>query len=159
MIDKLIRGAVNRYGYYAKGAYENSDLLQMAYEEFYKSKYDPEKAKLSTFVYLITMRAIKNTFRYEDEYEYLVMEPFTKHEYDELPGLLRDLFAMLEIDEYYVIKKHFYEGFGTKEIAKLMDVSDGRVSQIKKEALNKLATMFKLKGINEKNYRDYITYN
>jgi RNA polymerase sigma factor (sigma-70 family) len=159
MIDKLIRGAANKYGYYAKGAYENSDLIQMAYEEFYKSTYDPDRAKLSTFVYLITMRAIKNTFRYEDEYEYLVMEPLTKHEYDELPGLLRELFTMLDIDEYYVIKKNFYEGFGTKEIAKLMGVTDGRVSQIKKEALTKLATMFKLRGINEKNYRDYITYN
>jgi RNA polymerase sigma factor (sigma-70 family) len=158
-VGQYIGAAVKKYGFLTKGPYEYMDLLQMVWEEYLNSHYDKSKAALSTYIYLIAWRVIINTYNREPDVNYETFEMPTYQEPFENGQIIKEGIMKLPLEQRFVVWASFLKDLDTNEIAELMKISPGRVSQIKKEALENMKRILKKKGINEKNYRDYITYN
>jgi RNA polymerase sigma factor for flagellar operon FliA len=70
-------------------------------------------------------------------------EPEREVEKRELLKKLTEALKLLEENELLILQLLFYEGLKTREVAHILDISPGRVSQIKKQALKKLENYLK----------------
>lgn len=61
--------------------------------------------------------------------------------------ILKGLVDMLPVQERRVLQYHYYQGLAFKDVADLLDLTKGRVSQIHKSALEHIRDLAKLKNV------------
>ncbi len=96
------------------------------------------------FSYILSLEELFNSDLYRGGFEsYLRSGDGNVEETVERKELFNKLLSALEkLDEreLLVLQLYFFEGLKTEPIAKILEISPGRVAQIKKKALKKLAT-------------------
>ncbi|MFA5523343.1 MAG: FliA/WhiG family RNA polymerase sigma factor [Tissierellales bacterium] len=65
----------------------------------------------------------------------------------ELKFILKDSIEMLSEKEKIVVSLYYYEGLTYKEISKILEVSESRISQLHSKAILSLKSLLALKGI------------
>jgi RNA polymerase sigma factor for flagellar operon FliA len=97
------------------------------------------------FSYILSLEEIFNTRLGKGFENFLPSEgePEREVEKRELLKKLTEALKLLEENELLILQLLFYENLKTREVAKVLDISPGRVSQIKKQALKKLENYLK----------------
>ena len=114
---------------------EVAEFLGIDLEELYRLE-----EKIS-FSYFLSLEEIFNE-NFKGGYENFVTSPSNVEREVEKRELIRKLTEALKIlndKEVLVLQLLFFENLKTQEVAKVLDLSTGRVTQLKKSALRKLA--------------------
>ena len=124
------------------------DLRQLAFLTILEEtpKYDPDHPSGASYITFTQARTIENVA--DTVIQQIEIETLRKH----LPKLLETL----NQKEKNVIQMKFFQEFSGREIAQILEVSEGRVSQITKSALEKLgkAYLTVLEKVKGNPYRD-----
>jgi len=97
------------------------------------------------FSYILSLEELFNSRLGRDFENFLPSggEPEREVEKRELIGRLTEALRLLEEKELLILQLLFYENLKTREVAKVLEISPGRVSQIKNQALKKLQNYLK----------------
>lgn len=135
------------------------DLTQEIMAACYKNweRYNPEKASLSTWIYIITNNRLKNYYRdkkwsdsIDDENTPIAIISGESIEeavlMEEMKSLLLSSFSLLTEREERIVKAKFYECKSSGEIAEELQLTSGNVRVILNRAVNKIYSYFKQNG-------------
>lgn len=142
--------------------HEAEDLAQEVFVSCYKNfdKYDPEKAKAGTWIYVIMNNRLKNYYRDKKETvslddEDCFIEP-AGEDFVEAAILLEEqtrevlnAIARLSEREQEIVKKRYFYGKKSAEIAESLRMTDSNVRVTLNRALIKLRTYLLESGYQE----------
>jgi RNA polymerase sigma factor FliA len=115
-----------------------------------------KEASLDSFSSLIDLVvSVAITVQIEEIAESVVAEPsgandpYASRAYDEMQRRLREVLAGLPERERRIVDDHYFEQVGFDEIASMLGVSKGRVSQLHKRALDQIRDAMKERRLAE----------
>jgi RNA polymerase sigma factor for flagellar operon FliA len=120
---------------------EIAEFMELSLEEYYKFL---ESIKGITFV---DIESLKQRFPEleEDIFNFIAgdqrEDPFEKYALKELQEKLEKALDCLSEKERLVLALYYYEGLTMKEIAKILDYTESRISQIHNKAILKLRSL------------------
>lgn len=122
------------------------DSLGISLEEYYKLL---EEIKGISFVDINAFKQKMPDLEEEDIFQLIAApsserDPFESVFFNEFKEKLEEALTLLTDKERLVLALYYYEDLNMKEIAKVLGYTEGRVSQIHRQALLKLRVYFKI---------------
>jgi len=134
---------------------EIAKALNMSLEEYYKFL---ESIKGVTFIDIQNFKQKLPDLEEEDIFEFIAgdpkEDPFEKYALRELQEKLEEALNYLTERERLVLALYYYEGLTMKEIAKVLECTESRVSQIHNQAILKLRSILHEKTTKNKKRRE-----
>ncbi len=123
---------------------EIAKALGLSLDEYYKFL---DRIKGISFIDINTLKQKIPDLDEEDLFEFIPgdekEDPFEKYALKELEEKLKDAIEKLSEKEKLVLALYYYEGLTMKEIAKVLDYTESRISQIHSQAILKLRALLK----------------
>jgi len=121
---------------------EIAEFMGLSLEEYYKFL---ESIKGVTFIDIESFKQKISDLEEEDIFEFIAgdkkEDPFEKYALKELQDKLAEALEHLSEKERLVLALYYCEGLTMKEIAKVLDCTESRVSQIHNQAILKLRSI------------------
>ncbi len=121
---------------------EIAEFMDLSLEEYYKFL---EKIKGITFIDIESFKQKIPDLEEKDLFEIIASDkkedPFEKYALKELQEKLTQALEYLSEKERLVLALYYYEGLTMKEIAKVLDYTESRISQIHNQAILKLRSI------------------
>lgn len=77
------------------------------------------------------------------------IDPYASRSYDDIQRRVREVLALLPEKDRQIIDFHYFQQIGFEEIANILLVSKGRVSQLHKRAVSSIREMLRQRRINQ----------
>ena len=120
-----------------RGAISNeASRLDLAQKQKYSSSADPLSALVDLVNEMTTEELLSSAF--EPQPEPLIVDAYASTEMQSINDQVQDSLKTLSTQESTVIRYHYYENLPLSEIATILSLSKGRVSQIHAAALVKI---------------------
>jgi RNA polymerase sigma factor for flagellar operon FliA len=121
---------------------EIAEFMELSLEEYYKFL---ESIKGITFVDIESLKQRFPELEEESIFDLIAgdqkEDPFEKYALKELQEKLEKALEYLSEKERTVLALYYYEGLTMKEIAKILDYTESRISQIHNKAILKLRSL------------------
>jgi len=121
---------------------EIAEFMELSLEEYYKFL---ESIKGVTFIDIESFKQKMPDLEEENFFELIAgdkkEDPFEKYALKELQDKLAEALEHLSEKEKLVLALYYYEGLTMKEIAKVLDYTESRISQIHNQAILKLRSI------------------
>ena len=121
---------------------EIAEFMELSLEEYYKFL---ESIKGITFIDIENLKQRFLELEEEDIFNFIAgdqkEDPFEKYALKELQEKLEKALDCLSEKERLVLALYYYEGLTMKEIAKILDYTESRISQIHNKAILKLRSL------------------
>ncbi|MES2538649.1 MAG: sigma-70 family RNA polymerase sigma factor [Pseudomonadota bacterium] len=85
---------------------------------------------------------LEDSTMYQSQEPHQIENFYDRHELNELKKMMRRIVDVLPEQARSVIRHHYFQGMSFEEIARTMDLSKGRISQIHRQALNLLQKVY-----------------
>ena len=118
------------------------EIFAVCYQKF--DTYNPQKAKLSTWLFAITDNRLKNYYRDKKDYQSLDVEEAILLE--EQKRILAEAMEQLPLRERLIVRKKYFGNLSSKEIAAEMKITDTNARVILNRALHKIYEYFRSSG-------------
>ena len=131
------------------------EIFAVCYQKF--DTYNPQKAKLSTWLFAITDNRLKNYYRDKKDYQSLDGEEppmeWPGNGYveeaillEEQKRILAEAMEQLPLRERLIVRKKYFGNLSSKEIAAEMKITDTNARVILNRALHKIYEYFRSSG-------------
>lgn len=121
---------------------EIAEFMELSLEEYYKFL---ESIKGVTFIDIESFKQKMPDLEEENFFELIAgdkkEDPFERYALKELQDKLAEALEHLSEKERLVLALYYYEGLTMKEIAKVLDYTESRISQIHNQAILKLRSI------------------
>lgn len=152
---RIFRHVNKKISHYQEAEDLAQEIMTVCYNNF--EKYDPEKASLGTWIYVIMNNRLKNYYRdkkvmasLDDDESFLELASEEVLEeavlIEEQKCLLMEAIEQLSEREKQIVMYTYFQGKTSAEVAELMHMSAGNVRVVLNRTLNKLREYFSLKG-------------